>query len=116
MADSARKQKLKRIEIRLHQFRQDHIDELINTQIGLIDSWMKDSIIPYTDWEFNGLNLYVYGYTENTHKTHLQGRELFRLEVYNLDELYEAIPGFQRTMIELTSLGFHKEPDNFTDN
>lgn len=103
----SKKARIQQTELKLRQFRKQNIQRLYEHQIGMIDSWMRDSTEPYADWEFDDLNLYIYIALEDSTATKTDSP--YRLETYTLSDLAECIHGFAEVVDELKMLNYYEE-------
>ena len=95
--------------------RQQRIDTIFDRQISMLDDWMRDTTEPYADWEFDGLNLFVYAYVWDYYPDRASipaGEGPYRLETYSLEDLSESVGGFEETVMELTGLGYYEANTN----
>ncbi|AQG81656.1 hypothetical protein [Spirosoma montaniterrae] len=102
------KKQREQIKEKLIRSRQQRAEKLYGKQIGMIDDWMRNSDLPYTDWEFDGDNLYVYVSSKeyqlarDVKENEVSG--LYGIEMYTLSDLVEAIAGFDLVTKELKNL------------
>ena len=99
----------------MEKSRQQRIDIILDRQIGMLDGWMRDTTVPYADWEFDGLNLFVYTYVWDYYPDKASipaGEGPYKLETYTLEDLSESVTGFKEAVAQLTGLGYYKEVVN----